>query len=259
MPRCAYAVACVIVACISLGACGHGSSATGPTNNTGNPSPATPTYDVARLGVPKFVNTIYIDLSQTNPVTGSPLINQVSTFRSSVGHDYSDSFETCRSMKHYFAAPNSSTRLSAPVTGTVVRVDTSANESQIAIQADAQPAFWFTIFHPALVKAFAVGEHVTEGQFLGTHIRDGEDSDIAVLVNPGASAPATPGGIQGQLVSYFDTLTDSAFAPLRARGINSLSDLILTREQRDASPLSCASSGGTFLTTIDPLPQFVHF
>ena len=258
MARGANVGACVVIACVSFGACGHGNSATGPTNNTGTQSPATPTYDVARLGVPKFVNTIYIDLSQINPATGLPLINQVSTFRSSVGHDYSDSFETCRSMKHYFVAPNSSTRLYAPVAGTVVRVDTSANESQIAIQADAQPAFWFTIFHPVLVKVFAVGEHVTEGQYLGTHVRDGEDSDIAVLVNPGAGAPATPGGIQGQLVSYFDTLTDSAFAAFRLRGINSPSDLILTRAQRDASPLSCAS-GGTFTSTGDPLPQFVHF
>ena len=126
MARGANLGACVVIACVSFGACGHGNSATGPTNGTGTQSPATPSYDVARLGVPKFVNTIYIDLSQINPATGLPLINQISTFRSSVRHDYSDSFETCRSMKHYFVAPNSSTRLYAPVAGTVVRVNTSA-------------------------------------------------------------------------------------------------------------------------------------
>jgi len=47
-------------------------------------------------------------------------------------------------MKHYFVGANSTTRLYSPVAGTVVRVDFSATESQIAIQADLQPAFWFT-------------------------------------------------------------------------------------------------------------------
>jgi len=247
------ALAAVVVASCALTACG-GNSASAPSS-TGTQSPQPPAYDVAHLGVPKFVNTIYLDLSQIDPATGAPLVNKVSTFRSSVGHDYSDSFETCRSMKHYFVGPNSATRIYAPVAGTVIRADTSGSESQITIQADAQPAFWFTIFHPVLVRTFAAGEHVTDGQYLGTHVSGGEDSDIAVLVNPGQGSAAN--GIQGQLVSYFDTLTDSAFAPFRLRGLSSPSDVILTRAQRDASPLSCVS-GGLFQSS-DPLPQFVNF
>lgn len=43
---------------------------------------------------PKFVTHNYIDLSR---------IEAVSKFRSGAGHDHSDSFESCRSMKHYFA------------------------------------------------------------------------------------------------------------------------------------------------------------
>jgi len=77
-----------------------------------------------------------------------------------------------------------------------------------------------------------------------------------VLVNPGQGSAAN--GIQGQLVSYFDTLTDSAFAPFRLRGLNSSSSVILTRAQRDAAPLSCVS-GGLFQTLSDPLPQFINF
>jgi hypothetical protein len=242
-----------------MGACG-GSSVSAPSNTSSTRPATVPFYDVSKLGVPKFVNTVYIDLTQIDPATGGPLINQISRFRSSAGHDYSDSFETCRSMKHYFSAPNSSTRLSAPVAGTVVRFDNSGTESQIAIQADAQPAFWFTIFHLVFVKVFAVGEHVMEGQYLGTHVSDQTSSDMAVLVNPnvttGLSASATQ--INGQLVSYFDTLTDSAFAAFRLRGISAPSSLIITQADRDAHPLSCTAAG-IFLTLSDPLPQFVRF
>jgi hypothetical protein len=53
-----------------------------------------PTYDLAALGPPRVLNANYIDLSK---------IEQVSRFRSTIGHSYVDgSGETCRSMKHYF-------------------------------------------------------------------------------------------------------------------------------------------------------------
>src|SRR4051812_45142711 len=65
----------------------------------------TQTYDINLLGVPKFVNTNYIDMRK---------ITRISKFRSAVGHDYSDATqfgpnddikgfgptESCRSMKH---------------------------------------------------------------------------------------------------------------------------------------------------------------
>ena len=51
------------------------------------------TYDVDKNGVPQFMEADYIDLSR---------ITQISKFRSAAGHDFSDSFESCRSMKHYF-------------------------------------------------------------------------------------------------------------------------------------------------------------
>ncbi|TRZ90870.1 MAG: hypothetical protein D4R84_15485, partial [Rhodocyclaceae bacterium] len=53
--------------------------------------------DLDGLGVPKFVATNYIDISK---------IFQLSKFRSSAGHDYSDDLEKCRSMKHYFMRPD---------------------------------------------------------------------------------------------------------------------------------------------------------
>ena len=43
---------------------------------------------------PKFVKVNYIELDK---------IARISKFRSGAGHDYSDDFESCCSMKHYYA------------------------------------------------------------------------------------------------------------------------------------------------------------
>ena len=59
------------------------------------------------------------------------------------------------------------------------------------------------------------------------------------------------------MVSYFQTLTDSAFLRLKPRGINALSDLIISKADRDAKPLMCYPLGGSFMVQSDPLPQFV--
>ena len=54
-------------------------------------------YDVDLNGIPQFVSTNVMDLVN---------ISQISKFRSGAGHDYSDDFESCRSMKHYFIPKN---------------------------------------------------------------------------------------------------------------------------------------------------------
>jgi hypothetical protein len=223
----------------ALGACGNGDSSTngqrtGVDTTHGPTTP--PYYNVDSLGVPKFVNTIYIDLSQLDS-TGTPVVFQISKFRSSAGHDYSDSVERCRSMKHYFSFPDRATKLYFPVTGTIVGVNSDTMWGGISIQSDAQPAFVFTVFHPVLARLFVQGEHVTEGQFMGTHTGNWTSSDIAVLVNPGSNPGRPHGGPDGRLVSYFETLTDNAFLPFNNRDINSPADLIISRAERDARTL----------------------
>ena len=47
----------------------------------------------ATIELPPFITASHIKMSD---------IRYVSKFRSSAGHDFSDSFETCCSMKHYF-------------------------------------------------------------------------------------------------------------------------------------------------------------
>lgn len=214
------------VAIALLSACGGGGGGGGPVGD--------PTYDLDALGVPQLVTTTYVALEG---------LTRISYFRSSDGHDYSDAVEHCRSMKHYFKVPDASTRVYAPVSGTVRDVFQEWAGTQVQIRADAQPAFVFIVFHLTPALALSRGTHVTAGQLLGTHVGSQTYSDIAVEVN-------TPRG--RRLVSYFETLTDAAFAPFAARGAASRQAFIITRAQRDAAPLGC--TGETFTGGADPYP-----
>lgn len=184
------------------------------------------TYDVQKLGVPRFVSTNYIDVAK---------IFAISKFRSGAGHSYSDDFEQCRSMKHYFMYPDANAVIQAPVAGTITRIFDEWAGTQVQITATVQPAFTFILFHVALTKPLAVGDSVLEGQVLGTHVGMQTFSDIAVGVN-------VPGGYR--LISYFETLTDSGFAPFRSRGITDIAQLVIPRAERDAAPFQC--NGETF-------------
>ncbi len=186
-------------------------------------------YDVETLGVPRFVNTNYIDAAK---------IFALSRFRSSAGHDYSDGFETCRSMKHYFMYPDATTVITAPVSGTITRIFDEWAGTQVQITSALQPAFTFIIFHIALARPLLVGDSVQEAQILGNHIGTQTYSDIAVQVN-------TPAGLR--LISYFETLTDTAFAPFMARGISNPAQLIISRQERDAAPYHCSGEQFTNL------------
>ena len=205
-------------------------------------------YNLDTLGVPKFVATNYIDLSQTDALSNH-LITKISKFRSHDGHDYSDSLEPCRSMKHYFKVPDASTSIYSPVSGTITTLYEEWAGTQIHITSDVNPAFKFIIFHVSKARAFSVGEKIAEGFRLGSHIGTQTYSDIAVEVN-------TPSG--RRLISYFETLTDTAFKPFKDRGIAAPADVIITKAQRDSSPLTC--SGETFTNSAsDPYPVDVTF
>jgi hypothetical protein len=56
------------------------------------------------------------------------------------------------------------------------------------------------------------------------------------------------------MVSYFEVITDKVFSEYQNRGIGSRSDLIISKELRDANPLTC--SGDTF-TSGDVLESWV--
>ncbi len=190
-----------------------------------------PTWDVEALGLPSLATADCIELAK---------MERVSLFRSGAGHDYSDAFEDCRSMKHYYypkeGVERQSVRLYSPVTGSVIgRTDEWEGElwkgTAVGIRPVGFDAFDIAIFHVDLIRDLEVGDMVTAGEEIGTSEKqDGTVTDIAVGVQ-------TPEG--RRLISYFHVLADGPFRRYLARGATSRDDFVITREARDADPLAC--------------------
>jgi len=194
-------------------------------------------WDIDKDGIPQFVSVDYIELNK---------VYRISKYRSSFGHDYSDAFEQCRSMKHYFQPFDNidwtTVKVFSPVTGEITRVEQEWAGTKIEIASDDYPAFRFQIFHMTPSAAWVVGDKVQAGVQLGTHVGTQTMSDISVIVNDPTR--------QGRMVSYFQVMTNELFATYQARGVTTRNDLIISRELRDANPLTC--NGDTF-TSIDVL------
>jgi hypothetical protein len=191
-----------------------------PSGNTNPPPIINTAGDTA-----KFITADYIELDK---------IDRISKFRSGFGHDYSDGFEHCRSMKHYFQPKGtvdwSAVKIFSPVKGTVVKITTEWAGDQIHIQPVHNPGSSVIIFHVVLKPPLAVGDSVQAGQQLGTHIGSQTMSDIAI------------GGIYNniwKLSSYFMLINDSLFLRYNARGLQHREDAIISKEARDADSLRC--------------------
>jgi hypothetical protein len=208
----------------------------------GNNNTPSDIWDIDKDGIPKFVNTNYIELSK---------IYRISKYRSSVGHDYSDSYEQCRSMKHYFEPKSdvdwTTVKIYSPVAGTITRVEPeSIGGTKIEIASNDYPAFRISIFHINLQGTRNINDKIIAGELLGTHIGSQTYSDISVIVNDPTK--------QGRMVSWFDIITDKVFNEYSERGISARSAMMITKSERDANPLTC--SGDTF-TSSDPLESWV--
>ncbi len=199
------------------------------------------TWDIDKDGIPKFITTDYIELDK---------IYRISRFRSSQGHDYSDGFESCRSMKHYFEPKSTenwaSIKIFAPLSGKITRLEEEWAGTKVEIVSDDYPAFRFSIFHINLLATLTLNGQVTAGQQLGTHIGSQTMSDISVIVNDPTR--------QGRLISYFETITDAVFEHYQNRGINNREDVIISKALRDANPLIC--NGNSFVSN-DVLENWV--
>jgi hypothetical protein len=209
-------------------------------DNDGN-TESSDTWDIDKDGIPRFVQVNYIELDK---------IYRISKFRSSAGHDYSDAFEHCRSMKHYFEPRSDvawdSIKIYSPVTGRITRIDQEWAGTKLEIAAEQYPAFRFSIFHINSVHAYTIDEQVTAGQQLGNHFGSQTMSDIAVMVNDPTR--------QGRLISYFDVLSNDLFTHYSARGVITREMLIIPTDVRDSNPLTC--NGDTFVSS-DTLENWV--
>jgi hypothetical protein len=130
-----------------------------------NPHSNNDVWDIDQDGIPKFVATNYTELDK---------IYRISKFRSSIGYDYSDAFEQCRSMKHYFEPKSTldwnTVKIFSPVSGKITRVEQEWAGTKIKIASDDYPAFRFSIFHINMAKQFSIDDQVLAGEQLGTHI-----------------------------------------------------------------------------------------
>jgi hypothetical protein len=157
-------------------------------------------------------------------------IERVSRFRSGIGHDYSDPYESCRSMKHYFDPREYPVRIFSPVDGEIEYLREEWAGTQIGIRSGSRT---FIIFHVTVSPPLVVGDVVAAGQQLGTHVGDQTMSDIAVREGD-------------RYISYFETLDDAVFAEYQSRGVISRDTMIISQAERDRDPLEC--NGETFTT-----------
>ena len=188
--------------------------------------------------------------------------SRMSKLRSAVGHDYS--FNTseydptgsnCRSMKHYFVpmsvprenylyskTPHAfewmSIKFLAPVDGTlqdVIYTHTSyGTEAQFAIRSSAYPGYYFNFYHIALEPDLTEGTLVKGGQLIGKLGNEEAWGEIAV--------EARITSRESHFISFLQVAADNVLEIYKNRGVNTASDVIITKEQRDAYPLACDDS-----------------
>ena len=184
------------------------------------------TIEFSVLEIPRFIDTDYIELEK---------IEKISKFRSAVGHDASDAFESCRSMKHYFQ-PYVNTpfvNIRSPIKGTITGTYNQPEGGlKIRITSDAHPSFSVSIYHLIITYSLPADNLVEAGRPLGIHYPQETNVDIEVSFEK-------PDGVK--MISYFDVMTDSLFQNYQDRGLSSRQDAIISREARDADPLFCTA------------------
>ena len=195
--------------------------------------------------LPQFIETDYTELNK---------ISRISRFRSGIGHDYSDSFESCRSMKHYYEPyeeyrTNYEIKTFSPVNGIVHSIENEQHGSsegltnkQIRIRSELHSDIIIVLFHVDLISSdISVGTYVNAGELLG-HARvyypdvpdSGSTFDIAVWQEISLGV---------RYISYFDIVSEDLFQSYIDRGVLFRSDLIITKEERDDYPLVCDENG----------------
>ncbi|MCX6147860.1 MAG: hypothetical protein NTW25_11540 [Candidatus Kapabacteria bacterium] len=172
-----------------------------------------------------FLTSSYIELSK---------IKQVSKFRSGIGHNYSDDFENCLSMKHYFYPKDSinwsEIAIYSPVNGRVVRLDSEWAGVQIHIQPLNFSKYNIIIFHLNFTRSIKLGDSIKSGEQIGKHIGNQTYSDIAI---------SSTENNKYKLLSYFDVISDSLFQKFKQNNTSKRNDFIISKELRISDPLNC--------------------
>lgn len=228
---------------------------------------ACPIVDLSS-GTLKFVATNIINPSQ---------ISNISIFRSSEGHDFSDSFESCRSMKHYiepFLKVNNTNTVTAPANLKVVGMNTEERNGftddgrtnqYLALSLVANPGYVVELFHVDIASGLDVklGDIIPEGTIIGhgrlvrtnegdTSPTTSHDFDIGVAAN-------VSGGMKR--LSYFDVITDSVMNSMDTWADSQISarnwvrdDFSYSAADRALDPITC---NGEEFATFGTLPGWL--
>ncbi|HPN36021.1 MAG TPA: hypothetical protein PK843_16025 [bacterium] len=190
-------------------------------------------FDLDKNPIPRFVRVNFIDVGR---------MARISRFRSAAGADYSDDVEHCRSMLHYFEPrgdlDGQSLDMFSPVDGTIAGIVTNQPELEMIIQAQEYPDFKFHLFNLSPIESLRAGNAVRAGERIGRYVERQTPAAIAVSVH------TTRGR---RLISWFDVIADSLWQIYGRCGISNSSEFIISKEARDADPLTC--SNGLFATT----------
>jgi hypothetical protein len=202
---------------------------------------ATPTVDARTL---RFVTASPMDLEQ---------IARISKFRSCSGHDYSGKdidgvVEHERSMKSY-AIPLKSldgtkgqVKVIAPFDAVVIDRSQGKLAENLDLEPVAAPGWVYELGHITVDASITAGSHLDAGQLIGTYDESGA-FDLQLWFGGHNTVNTT----NGYFDSIFSHVTPAVEALLERYGI-SASDLVVTREYRDAHP--CVGKGTDLGSTI---------
>lgn len=211
---------------------------------------------------PKFIQADFVELDK---------VFSISKYRSGVGHDYGDSGETCRSMKHYFSSMNASApkykltlaqkewpkpvegkdvTIFSPVDGRVLMITHQKERGwvgdEIKIVTDARPKITLRLMHVTPINSdIKMGKKVKAGEKVGLVLAN-QSFDLAM---------GQTTFFKSQNISYFAAMQDSVFAKYQARGVKSRDDLIVTKEYRDAHPFQCIAGSEEFVVNYADGPE----
>ena len=228
-----------------------------------------PTYDIESEGIPKFINTDFIELDK---------IEYIKRFRT-YGYDDSDDFENCRSMTQGYVAfeeyrVNNEVKIFSPIDGEIIRihqipvnvsgewkVETKNLITSVTIRSSEYPAF--TVYIMSLDirdMGLQAGTELSAGQHIGYFCMSHAGTTVGLPYNAIRISVNTPDGYKK--LSYFQVMTDDVFQSYKDRGATCIEDFIISKEERDTDPLTCtyASDCGGFFWIYEKgdIPSWVY-
>ena len=206
-----------------------------------------PLLSFDQKNIPKLITANVMDIDR---------IYMISKFRSGAGHDYSDSEESCRSMKHYVNTSHVETsahtplrslptptepniKIYAPFDGTIESVSEEHTPigKQVRVSSREYPQYRVRLFHIDLLPQFGLGSKIASGEWIGTvGPKDGTDVAVETWALPDSHIN----------LSMFQAMTDDAFSPYAKLGYHR-EDFVISKEYRDAHPLQCESQNEQFV------------